>query len=551
MAINTLLYIEKYLKIKTKEGKITGFCLNMPQKRLYDALKAQHKAGKPQRAIVLKARQMGFSTLTEAIIFKQTATAHNVSSGIVTHKDDATTNLFNMFKRFYDYLPTALKPRVKASNAKELIFSDKNNSGLNSAIKCMTAGGDGVGRSYTFLKLHVSEYGFWPGNKKATLTGLMQAVPNTPNSLVVIESTANGFEDFKTRWDDAVNGRSDFVAVFVGWNEMEEYRMPYDGFELTKEEKQLKKAFALDNEQLAWRRWCISNNCGGDMDLFHQEYPITPEEAFVSTGTCIFDKRKILQQIAIAPKPVRCGQFVFDYDGLRITNIKWEEDESGAIMIYVEPQEKTPYVIGGDTAGDGSDWFIGQVLDNTTGRQVAKLRHLYDEDVYSRQMYCLGLFYNTALIGIEVNYSTFPVKELERLKYPNLYVRETEDNYTHKPAEKFGFKTTSLTRPVIIAGLKEIARDNIEVIVDRETLYEMLVFIKNEKGRPEAQVGEHDDCVMALAIAHYIRPQQRMRKEKEKKAAARWEPDQWEDYNNASAAEKRKLIERWGDPFGE
>lgn len=125
-------------------------------------------------------------------------------------------------------------------------------------------------------------------------------------------------------------------------------------------------------------------------------------------------------------------------------------------------------------------------------------------------MYCLGLYYNTALIGIEANYTTYPIQELERLKYPKQFVREKEDTYTKKTVKAYGFKTTLITRPLILAELQTIVKEFIDLVVDIDTLKEMLVFIKNEKGRAEAQIGYHDDLIMALAIAYYIRTQQDM-----------------------------------------
>ena len=172
-------------------------------------------------------------------------------------------------------------------------------------------------------------------------------------------------------------------------------------------------------------------------------------------------------------------------------------------------------MLAGDTAGEGSDNFTGQVLDNITGKQVAVLKQEFDEITYTRQMFCLGMFYNTALIGIEANYTTYPIVELERLEYPKQFVREKEDSYTHKTEKSYGFKTTSITRPLILGELQTIVKEDIETIVDEDTLKEMVVFVKNEKGRPEAQIGYHDDLVMCLAIAHYIRGQQSMELEAE------------------------------------
>ena len=521
MNINTKQYIEKYIKIRDKAGKIIDLKINQGQQKLYDAIKEQHNQGKPIRIIVLKARQIGFSTLTESIIFKNTATKFNVNAGIITHKEEATTNLFNMSKRMYDNLPADMKPSLKRSNAKELIFDNDEGTGLKSKIKCMTAGSSGVGRSDTFNYLHISELAFWGNNAKETTIGLFQAVPNLPNTMIVIESTANGFEYFKELWDMAVKGESDFIPVFVGWNELTDYKMPYTGFELTDYEKNLQRIYNLSLEQLSWRRWCIKNNCGGDEQQFKQEYPINPQEAFISSGNCVFDKEIVINRIQEVSKPIKVGYFEYKYDdtmpiGKKITDIRWVNDKNGYIELYELPN-LYKYCIGGDTAGDGSDWFTGHVLNAKTGKQVARLRHQMDEDLYVRQMYCLGYYYQyknqrtgvitPALMCIESNFSSFPNKELVRLGYSNMFVREKEDKYTGIMDKSYGFKTTSITRPVIIAELVKIVRESVELINDKLTLEEMLTFVRNEKGRPEAQQGAHDDLVMGLAIAYYSRSQ--------------------------------------------
>ena len=517
--INTLKYIENFVKIKNKNSEIIPFILNAPQKKLYEIYKKQKQARKPVRIIILKARQMGFSTLTGAILFKNTATKKNINTGIITHSAEATNNLFKMIKLMYDELPYPLKPAKKKSNAKEFIFNKEDGAGLNSQFKCMTAGGKNVGRSDTINQLHISELAFWEGNAKEVLLGLLQAVPNNENSIVVIESTANGFEEFKKLWDSAVAGESDYIPLFIGWDELEDYKLEYTGFELTKEEIDLKDRFNLSLEQLTWRRWAIKNNCGGSIEQFKQEYPITPEEAFISTGKCVFDKEKIIKRIQELKTPIARGYFEYDYDGLTIDNIKWIDDEKGAIKLYELPKKNYPYVLAGDTAGDGSDYFTGHMIDNTTGKQVAVLKQKYDEDLYAKQMYCLGKLYNFALIGLEVNFSTYPTKELVRLKYPKLFLREKEDTVTKTIIKSYGFKTTSITRSLILNELIKIVREEIELINDYETLKEMLSFIKNQNGRMEAQQGEHDDLVIALAIVYYIRTQQttKIKVEKEEK----------------------------------
>ena len=184
------------------------------------------------------------------------------------------------------------------------------------------------------------------------------------------------------------------------------------------------------------------------------------------------------------------------------------DDRRGSVAVYEEPQPGVPYVIGADTAGEGSDWFVAQVLDNRDGRQVAVLRRRCDEDAFACELMALGYWYNTALLGIEANFSTYPIKTCERLGYPRQFVREEEDSYTHRLQRRLGVRTTARTRPLMLAELVRVVRDETYTLNDETTLREMLAFVRNARGRPEAMPGEHDDCVMALAIAHYIRGQQ-------------------------------------------
>lgn len=487
MSINTKKYIEEYIKIRDKNGNILSLNFNEPQNKYYNIVKRLYKENKPIRIIILKARQMGFSTVTEAIIFKNVVTTHHYNAAIVAHKEDSTSNLFSMSKRMYECLPDQLKPSQKKSNAKELVFNNDNGTGLDSRIKCMTAGGKGVGRSDTITALHLSELAFWEGNKKTTLNGLLQAVPNTVDSMIVIESTANGFEYYKELWDKAVAGKNEFYPLFIGWNELEEYQMQYTGFELTTEENELKEIYNLTLEQLTWRRWCIDNNCGGDIDVFKQEYPICPEEAFLSTGKCYYNKEKILSRIKRIKDPISVGSFYCVYTGIQIFDNDFKESKDGFIKIYKQPEPGRPYVLAGDTAGEGSDYFTAHVIDNITGEQVAVLRQQFDEIEYVKQVYCLGMYYNVALVGLETNFSTFPNTKLEELNYPNLYIREVEDTYSDKYAKSHGFKTTTITRPLILGQLQEIVKESIDLINDYETLKEMLTFIKNKVGRAEAE----------------------------------------------------------------
>ena len=506
-------YIENCLKIKTKSGTVVPFRLNDTQRKLYAVAKRQQDAGKPVRLIILKARQLGFSTLTEGLIFHACATRKNVNALIVAHREDATANLFRMSKLFYDELPAPVKPMLRASNAQELVFENPSKlrserearPGLRSRIRCATAGGRGIGRSDTLQCVHLSEYAFWPDGadgKASTLAGILQAVPSLPGTMVVIESTANGFEDFKERWDAAVAGENDFEPVFFAWFENPDYSMPVvPGTEWTPEEREMRDAYRLTDEQLQWRRWCIANNCGGSLDMFRQEYPASPGEAFLHSGTGVFDNEQIVLRLERLPSPAGRGEF---------TDGEWTESETGAITLYELPEEGVPYVLGGDTAGEGSDYFTAIVIDNVSGRIVAKLRQKYSEPEYVRQIYALGRFYNDALVAIETNFSTYPVMKLQEMEYPNQYSREREDTYTRQMKKSYGFRTDRQSRPRAIANLVEVFSSHPEWFTDRELLEEMLTFCYNEDHRPEALAGKHDDLVMGAAITYAARHQQRM-----------------------------------------
>ncbi len=238
-------------------------------------------------------------------------------------------------------------------------------------------------------------------------------------------------------------------------------------------------------------------------------------------GKTVFDARAINNRLQHLPRIIKKGYFIYDEEKAKLgkmTNIKWVNDRNGYIKIYELPNTPkiTKYCIGGDTAGEGSDYFTGHVLDARTGKQVAVLKHQFDADLYAKQMYCLGLYYSsrnnrgeleTALIGIECNFDSFPIRELERLGYMNQYIRREEDTYTGKLTKRFGFRTDRNSRPRIISNLVQIVRESTDQLNDKDTLEEMLTFVRNENGRPEAQDGAHDDLVMGLAIAYEIKDQ--------------------------------------------
>ena len=560
-------YIENLLWIRTKDGSEVKLRLKPAQWKLYNVVREQVRAGKPVRVIVLKARQQGFSTLISALIFHACATQENRGALLVAHVADATNNLHQMHLRFYDRLPMQVRPMRASSNAIELKFANPSKDpverakepGLRSRIRCATAGGKGVGRSDTLQFVHASEYAFWPDgiNTKAdTLLGILQAVPALPGTMVFIESTAKGFDDFKLRWDAAVAGRSDFVPLFVGWNEEPDYRRPVPpGTVWSAEEREMMARHGLEPEQMAWRRWCIANNCGGDLDKFHQEYPLTPEEAFIASGSCWFDTAVIMRRLEELPSAAmpRKGKFAYKKvwdEALRrtmISEIEFVEGE-GPVLIWQAPEERVPYVIGGDTAGEGSDWFSAYVIDNTSAQMCARVYMQFDEAEYTAQVFCLGTWYNRALIGLEVNFSTYPMRSLQDWFYPRLYVRQAEDEYTHKAKSSFGWRTDRITRPAMLSELRETVEAHPEIICDEQLLREMLVFVKDKNGRPAALEGEHDDLVMGYGITLKIREQQSAVRGRKPGRTRKYTEDMLEDWRRASPEIRAMLEARWGKP---
>ncbi|MBQ7779966.1 MAG: hypothetical protein IJ404_05670 [Clostridia bacterium] len=506
--------VELFFVVVDKDQRTIPFFLNDVQRDFINTLNRAIEDFNAGRAtdislLVLKGRQQGFTTLVTAYQLSCSILNRNFQGYTLADKSDNAEAIFQNKAKFpYGQLPDVLKPTEKFNNRKQLLFEK-----INSSWAVDTATKD-VGRSRTVNFFHGSECAFWKDGISPIQAALGEAL--TKNCIKIYESTANGYNDYQKMWDSGAH-----INCFYEWWRTKEYRIALRNGQ--KEEflhdvdtkkgwiwerlKWLRDDKGLEPEQLYW--YFNKYNKYLDKELIKQEYPCYPHEAFLLSGKNVFDTTVILERVGKLQKPIKTGYFAYDYDGLRISNIRWVNDKGGYIKIYQLPNtpEVTEYCIGGDTAGEGSDFFTGHVINAGTGHQAAVLRHQFDADQYTRQMYCLGKYYKNALIGIEANFDSYPIKELQRLGYPKQYVREAVDTYTGRTEKRFGFKTTSLTRPTIISRLVEIVRDHSDTVNDRETLEELLTIVRNEKGRIEAPVGGHDDMMMGLAIAHEIRDQ--------------------------------------------
>lgn len=281
------LYAKDCLRIRTKDGGITPFLFNQAQSYVHTLAQKQLKDTGKVRIINLKGRQLGMSTYFQGRMFWKITHSKGIRGFILTHEKEATKNLFEMAQRFYEQAPSAVLTQLEASSEREMHFK-----GLDSGYRVGTAGNKGTGRSSTVQIFHGSEAAFWP-NASDHMAGIMQAIPDMPNTEVYLESTANGKANmFYQQWQLAEAGESDFIPVFIPWFWQVEYQAEFNG-KLTNEEKELKKIYNLTDRQIAWRRKKIiemdSEGSRGE-DKFRQEYPCNSEEAFESSGGLAFPK---------------------------------------------------------------------------------------------------------------------------------------------------------------------------------------------------------------------------------------------------------------------
>ena len=519
-------YIERFLKIRDKSATIVPFVLNTAQSIVNEIVERDEKEGKPKRYIVLKARQMGLSTYFEGLIFQDTSTRENKSSLIIAHEEQASSNLFNMSKLYFELLPDVIKPMKKYANGKILSFENPDNDdaekarnpGLRSKISIATAGSGEVGRSSTIHNLHASEVAFFP-DARITMLGLLQAIPDQPNTLAVLESTANGVGDwFHDMWQKAERGENDFTPIFLPWYIQKEYQRPfktkveheqfmnevnavtqdYKGDMVRTYEYEIMEKFDLTPEQLNWRLWTMKNKCEGDEMLFMQEYPITPEEAFISSGRPKFSIQSLKKYQTITRPPAKRG-YLLEKDG----KIELLEDAKGYISIWHEPIPQRFYCIGGDVAeglahGDYSCAYVG---DSETFDVVARWHGHIDPDLYGMELVKLAKYFNDAYLGVENNnHGLTTLSTIKKEEYWNLFFSKSYDKIADTLTRKIGWTTSIRTKPLMIDKLAEFVREHYLGIYDDLLISEMFTYIIEDNGKTNAQSGCHDDTVMALAI---------------------------------------------------
>lgn len=485
-------YCKHCIKIRTKSGTIVPLVLNEVQERFIDTVLKQWQTDGYIRVVILKARQQGLSTVVSAFLYFWLS-QHKAQKGlVVAHKADSARALFDLYRRMYQNTPAFLKPSTSYSSRKELVFD-----GLDTGLLVATAGGEGIARGETLTHAHLSEIAFWPPvSAQENLNALLQSIPNAKDTAVFVESTANGFNLFHEMWRGAVEGKNGYVPFFSAWFESLEYRTePPEGFEKTYEEIDLAKKYSLDDDQLYWRRLKIAQN---GPELFAQEYPANPNEAFLASGRPVFDPALITPLLDKCPSPIK---------RMAVEEGSVIEHSRGELLVYKDLDPNDVYTIGADVAIGvrNGDYSVAAVL-NGDKELVAVWRGHIHPDAFASVLAALGLYYNTALIAPERNAHGLLtcVRLYKDLQYPNVFLDVTEGQVADRDSLNIGFLTNVKTKPLVIDRLRAAVRDEKIVINDQTTLKEMLTYIVTESGSMEAEEGCFDDCIMAVAIANHL-----------------------------------------------
>lgn len=456
-------------KIRTKDRRLTTLKANVAQ--------AHYRLNKSIRDIILKARQLGFTTEKLIEYLDDTIYNKNTVTAILAHKREKVQKLFEIVKLAYEHLPDILKPKVSFDNRNELYFPE-----LNSKIYVTTET-----RSETVFNLHISEFAFMRSPREVLLAAL-ESVP--VEGRVSIESTANGAVGSMFEiWNDPL---SEFKKHFYNWTWDVNYRTPTDRSieELQIDYNALAKEYGLipdivntlqiDKEQLNFYLAKIRRHKG----FVKQEYPSTAQEAFISIGRNVFTDN-ILQKHQ--PKPP--------------IEIKW-----GKLKIWEQPLRGFKYVMGIDTSeGLGLDNAVIEVFNAHTGYQVAEFadNNIAPSDL-GRFAINVGKFYNNAFMVPEVNSSGISFLDSIKKVYYNIYKRESLDKRSEKSKKTLGWKTTSISKPKLVDNLVEFLDDKNIQINSEESIKEFKTFVRTEEMGKQGYGSEgiyKDDRVIAIGLA--------------------------------------------------
>jgi hypothetical protein len=515
-------FCRESLQIRDLGGSRIPMVLSPGQLKLHAAKLKQQKAGQPIRIIALKPRRAWFTAGVCAEMFHEVPFFPGRKGLIIADNfDPAALEAFDYMVQFQTgYKPFGMHgckiklPRLVKDTEQELRWDN------DSGIDVMSAQGGDVGRGGGRHFLLGDEVAFWRSAEK-TLTAVLNMVPKLPGTMVVLQSTANGvggefYELCQKAMDPAID--SGWQFLFFSWLEHPPYRIGFDSPDakakfqssLDREEQELVAMNAATPEQLAWRRLTIATECRGKVELFHQEYPTTADEAFLSSG------RQALTTSTLVRMPVWVNPLVGELQEIEEypkKKLKFVPRDFGALVIGKKPEPSRSYVLGADPskgidvseAGRGTDpdWSVGIVIDLETGEQVAMLRERLRPVPFAEYLVSVAKLFNYAFLVPEANDAGF-IDAIIRTGYPleRIYNkrRDPTDRRSTQPQE-IGFETTGTTRPWLISALDDALREMAIIIRSPIVQQEIRTFVIKPNGKQEHQTGCHDDCVMAAALA--------------------------------------------------
>ena len=510
------------LKIITKKAELRPLIHNGAQLKVGNAIALQQKYHLPIMLIILKARQRGISTYIEACIFEKINRRANAHGCIASADRESTDKVFRMTKTFQEEMPAALRRKTEHSSKKEIVYAPPHRS----SMLCQTAGKKVLGRGGTTQYVHGTEVAFWE-RAAHQLVGLRQEVPkNDPDTMIVLESTANGVGGafYDEYWAAVARLRNDphdfrgYLPIFLSWQDEPEYKIPLPkGYRsvpnMTPEiEEYVKEGLAmgisLTPEQIYFALQTIQNDCGGDVSRFKAEYPRTAREAFQSTGRMVFRPIDLDIMAQHCKEPLATIEF-YEVEG----KVKYRHVNRSlnSWSIWKWPIKHHSYCCFADVA----EGILSDTKDTKSDpdRSVAGMMNRNEFDVpatyygrpdtieFADQMIFGSKFYNYAWASPEMNSIGMSVLDaFKRADYPFIYQREhKEETIQREDSSKLGWKTTLLTRKPMIADLQTVTQEHGLKVYDIRFIDEMRVFIWNPQGKPQAETGEHDDCVITLA----------------------------------------------------
>lgn len=486
------LHFRDHNRIMKAEGSDPGWA----QRPFVAEVERQYNEGKPVRIITLKARQLGISTITEAILFLW-GFIHPGTNGLVLAQEQTpSAELFEMTKLYWDLWPFKSLYSLKYATKQGLHWLE-----TGSRLKISTAKNIKSTRGSTINALHASEVAFWD-DPETLWTGLREAIPDRHGTIVVLESTANGFGNwYHDMWLAAEEGESEFTPLFFPWFHHSDYRRYTTltiASELSSEEKDLLRRGATF-ESIEWRRWKIRTK-NGDVDSFMQEYPSTPEEAFITKGNPVFPPSQV--RACLEDLSGHRGRLIDLPDG----GVKFIRDDTGPLTIFFGPKRdlrSDRYFVAGDPSKTiGGDPACIQVINRQTYEQVAVWHGQINPYDFAYEMMRLGKFYNNAMVCPEVQGGgQLTIEVILRSSYPNVWLDKRPDRIKGQMTA-YGWQTNFNRKEWAVGMLQKLILEETLRFHDRTTYNQLLRFVQDEQGYFGNEVRKvHDDAVMALAIA--------------------------------------------------